>query len=83
MYLIDSRETFNALTNWLTDAKTLASPNIVIVLVGNKKDLEAEREVTYLEASRFAQENGKLPVNDCSQIHHRISPRSLEGCAMV
>lgn len=53
-----SRETFNALTNWLTDARTLASPNIVIVLVGNKKDLEAEREVTFLEASRFAQENG-------------------------
>lgn len=35
-----SRETYNALTNWLTDARTLASPDIVIVLVGNKKDLE-------------------------------------------
>lgn len=52
-----SRETYNALTNWLTDARTLASPNIIIILVGNKKDLEAEREVTFLEASRFAQEN--------------------------
>ena len=31
----------------------------MIILVGNKKDLEAEREVTFLEASRFAQENGK------------------------
>ena len=53
-----SRETYNALTNWLTDARTLASPNIVIILVGNKKDLDAEREVTFMEASRFAQENG-------------------------
>ena len=53
-----SRDTYNALTNWLTDARTLASPNIVITLVGNKKDLESEREVTFLEASRFAQENG-------------------------
>ena len=58
MTYIYSRETYNALTNWLTDARTLASPNIVIILVGNKKDLEAEREVTFLEASRFAQENG-------------------------
>ena len=57
-----SRETYNALTNWLTDARTLASPNIVIVLVGNKKDLEAEREVTFLEASRFAIENGECSV---------------------
>lgn len=53
-----SRETYNALTNWLTDARTLASPNIIIILCGNKKDLDADREVTFLEASRFAQENG-------------------------
>ena len=53
-----SRETYNALTHWLTDARTLASPNIVIILCGNKKDLDGEREVTFLEASRFAQENG-------------------------
>ena len=53
-----SRETYNALANWLTDARTLASPNIVIILVGNKKDLDSEREVTFMEASRFAQENG-------------------------
>uniref|UniRef100_A0A8C3G3E3 RAB4B, member RAS oncogene family n=1 Tax=Cyclopterus lumpus TaxID=8103 RepID=A0A8C3G3E3_CYCLU len=38
-------------------ARTLASPNIVIILCGNKKDLDADREVTFLEASRFAQEN--------------------------
>lgn len=56
-----SRETYNALTNWLTDARTLASPNIVIILCGNKKDLDADREVTFLEASRFAQENGEPP----------------------
>ena len=29
-------------------------------MVGNKVDLEKDREVTYLEASRFAQENGLL-----------------------
>ncbi|XP_039289430.1 ras-related protein Rab-4B-like [Nilaparvata lugens] len=52
-----NRETFNALANWLSDARALASPNICILLVGNKKDLEAEREVTFLEASQFAQEN--------------------------
>nr|XP_013224542.2 ras-related protein Rab-4A [Columba livia] len=57
VYDITSRETYNALTNWLTDARMLASQNIVIILCGNKKDLDAEREVTFLEASRFAQEN--------------------------
>uniref|UniRef100_A0A452IIK5 Ras-related protein Rab-4 n=1 Tax=Gopherus agassizii TaxID=38772 RepID=A0A452IIK5_9SAUR len=57
VYDITSRETYNALTNWLTDARTLASPSIVVILCGNKKDLDADREVTFLEASRFAQEN--------------------------
>lgn len=59
--ILRSRETYNALTNWLTDARMLASQNIVIILCGNKKDLDTDREVTFLEASRFAQENGKWP----------------------
>nr|KAF6411499.1 RAB4B, member RAS oncogene family [Rousettus aegyptiacus] len=50
-------QTYNSLAAWLTDARTLASPNIVVILCGNKKDLDPEREVTFLEASRFAQEN--------------------------
>lgn len=57
VYDTTSRDSFNALANWLNDARTLASPNIVILLVGNKKDLEECREVTMLEASNFAQEN--------------------------
>lgn len=55
---ITNRNTFNALQNWLEDARSLASPHIVILLVGNKKDLESERDVTFLEASQFAQDNG-------------------------
>lgn len=58
MCFVFSRETYNALTTWLSDARMLASQNIVIILCGNKKDLDADREVTFLEASRFAQENG-------------------------
>jgi Ras-related protein Rab-4B len=59
VYDVASRDSFVALSEWLSDARKLASPNIVILLVGNKKDLEAEREIPFLEASRFAQENGK------------------------
>lgn len=60
VYDIANRESYNSLNEWLTDARSLASPNIVILLAGNKKDLEAERQVTFLEASQFAQENGML-----------------------
>lgn len=35
----------------------LASPHIVAHLCGFKKDLDPERNLTFLEASRFVQEN--------------------------
>lgn len=57
VYDLTSRDSYNALGNWLGDARTLASPNIMILCVGNKKDLEDERQVTFMEASRFSQEN--------------------------
>eukprot|EP00033_Pygsuia_biforma_P002237 GCRY01002477.1.p1 GENE.GCRY01002477.1~~GCRY01002477.1.p1 ORF type:complete len:212 (-),score=37.61 GCRY01002477.1:769-1404(-) len=60
VYDITSRESYNQLNNWLTDARALASPDIVIMLVGNKSDLEDDREVTFMEATRFAQENDLL-----------------------
>jgi Ras-related protein Rab-4B len=64
VYDITRRDSYNALANWLSDARTLASSNIVILLVGNKSDLEEQREVTFLEASRFAQENGKKNIRN-------------------
>jgi GTPase SAR1 family protein len=57
VYDIGSRESYNHVSSWLADARSLANPDIVIVLVGNKTDIEEDREVTFLEASRFAQEN--------------------------
>lgn len=60
MFDITNRESFNALADWLQEARALASPNIIILLVGNKKDLDTDREVTFLQASQFAQENGEF-----------------------
>lgn len=58
VYDITSRETYNNLVSWLTDARTLARSDITVCVVGNKSDMKGVREVTLLEASRFAQENG-------------------------
>jgi len=57
VYDVTNRESYNHVSSWLNDARALANPDIAIVLVGNKIDLASEREVTFLEASRFAQEN--------------------------
>jgi len=80
VYDISSRDTYNALANWLTDARTLASPEIVIVLVGNKKDLETDREVTFLEASRFAQENELMFLETSARTGENVEETFLK-CA--
>jgi len=57
VYDITSRDTYNHVGSWLNDAKSLARPDMSVVVVGNKSDLKSDREVTLLEASRFAQEH--------------------------
>ncbi|CAH3171049.1 unnamed protein product [Porites evermanni] len=59
VYDITRRSTYNHLSSWLTDARNLTNPNTVIFLIGNKSDLDAQRDVTYEEAKQFAEENGK------------------------
>ncbi|CAE6431534.1 unnamed protein product [Rhizoctonia solani] len=57
VYDITSRASFLNLSRWLADARALASPQLVAVLVGNKTDREEEREVEWSEASKWASEN--------------------------
>ncbi|ORX95639.1 ras-related protein rab-4B-like protein [Basidiobolus meristosporus CBS 931.73] len=57
VYDVTNKESYKTLIKWLSDVRSLAGPDIVIILVGNKLDLENHRQVRYLDASRFAQEN--------------------------
>lgn len=62
VYDITRRDSFNHLTAWLNDARTLTNPNTIIMLIGNKKDMDDRREVRYEEAAAFARENGLIFV---------------------
>nr|ABD65429.1 Rab2 [Suberites domuncula] len=58
VYDITRRETFDHLTTWLEDARQHSSSNMVIMLIGNKSDLDAKREVKSEEGLAFAKEHG-------------------------
>lgn len=58
VYDITRRETFNHLTTWLEDARQHSNSNMVIMLIGNKSDLDARREVRREEGEAFAREHG-------------------------
>lgn len=42
VYDITRRDTFNHVTKWLEEVQTNSSKSIVIILIGNKKDLESK-----------------------------------------
>uniref|UniRef100_A0A4W6CPP8 RAB2A, member RAS oncogene family n=1 Tax=Lates calcarifer TaxID=8187 RepID=A0A4W6CPP8_LATCA len=54
------RDTFNHLTTWLEDARQHSNSNMVIMLIGNKSDLESRREVKKEEGEAFAREHGLI-----------------------
>ncbi|KAK7197416.1 ras-related protein rab-14 [Novymonas esmeraldas] len=67
VYDISRRATYAHIGTWLTDARANTGPETVYILVGNKSDLEAEREVSYEEAAQFAAEHNLLFV-ECSAL---------------
>ena len=60
VYDISNRATFDNIKSWVEDCKRLSPKTVLMVLVGNKIDLEERREVSYNEGSIFAQKNGML-----------------------
>jgi len=60
VYDITRRDTFNHLTTWLEDARQHSNSNMVIMLIGNKSDLEARRDVKREEGEAFAREHGLI-----------------------
>ena len=57
LYAIDNRDSFNNAENWLKELKSQANPDVKIMLVGNKCDLEDERKVSKEEGENFKEKN--------------------------
>ncbi|KAA0148452.1 hypothetical protein FNF27_02574 [Cafeteria roenbergensis] len=61
VYDITRPETFANLTTWLEEARAHSNnKDMVIILVGNKCDMESRRKVRYEEGEAFAKEHGLL-----------------------
>ncbi|KAF2073646.1 hypothetical protein CYY_005031 [Polysphondylium violaceum] len=83
VYDITRRITYNHLTTWLTDARNLTNPNTVIMLIGNKKDLEGQRDVTYEEASAFAKQNGLIFVESSAKTGENVEEAFLRTAKLI
>lgn len=83
VYDVTRRITYNHLTTWLTDARNLTNPNTVIMLIGNKKDLEGQRDVTYEEASAFAKQNGLIFVESSAKTGENVEEAFLRTAKLI
>lgn len=57
VYAIDKKESFNDAQMWLNEIKTESNPDIDIILVGNKADLEYQREIDLKNGEKFYEDN--------------------------
>ena len=60
VYDISRRDTFAHLPKWLEEIRQNGNPDMTIMLLGNKADLDARRKVSTAEGEKFAAENGIL-----------------------
>merc|ERR1712137_1356840 len=57
VYDITSQNSFDNLPVWLKDSLDATNQNIGLILVGNKSDLEGQRQVSQTVAKTFAKDN--------------------------
>jgi small GTP-binding protein len=72
VYDITRRETFTHVTKWLDDVRTNSSKNVTVILIGNKKDLEDKRQVSYEEGEAFAKENGLMFLETSAKTAYNV-----------
>jgi Ras-related protein Rab-11A len=57
---LTKRKSFESIDRWIPDLRSKGDPNITILLIGNKCDLEELREVSQEEAQSKAQTHSKI-----------------------
>ena len=65
VYDITNKDSFNSLTNWLSDAKNNTIEGTIFVICGNKIDLKEKRVVTNEEIDEYIKKENLLYV-ECS-----------------
>ncbi|OMJ87902.1 hypothetical protein SteCoe_10315 [Stentor coeruleus] len=70
---ITRRDTFISLSKWLEETKNNGNPNMVIVLVANKVDLDSQRVVSREEGERFARDNKLLYIETSAKTAFNVS----------
>ena len=82
IYDITNRDSFKNLENWLSEIEEHASKNVLKILIGNKCDLENDREIKTEEGQAFANRNGMQFMETSAKMNTNIN-ESFETLAKL
>uniref|UniRef100_G3TIY2 Ras-related protein Rab-17 n=2 Tax=Loxodonta africana TaxID=9785 RepID=G3TIY2_LOXAF len=74
VYDITSKDSFVRAQSWLKDLESEFLPGeVVVMLLGNKTDLNKEREVTFEEGKEFAESKKLLFMETSARLNHQVT----------
>ena len=82
IYDITARDSFKELENWLGEVERNATPQVLKILIGNKCDLDEQRQITVDEGEAFAARNG-MKFIETSAKNNTIVNEAFEALAKI
>lgn len=78
VYDITDSNSFQQIENWLEKVQVNCPPNVTMMLVGNKADMEADRQVSKEEAMQYAKEKKMLFIETSAKNRTNIDESFFE-----
>jgi len=83
VYDLTRRDTFNHLGRWLEEARQHSHSNMVIMLIGNKSDLDARRAVSTEEGREFAERHGLIFMETSAKTAANVEKAFIDTAAKI
>ncbi|KAF2075634.1 hypothetical protein CYY_003057 [Polysphondylium violaceum] len=72
VYDITMRQSFQHLASWVQEVTTMSSPEIIIILIGNKSDMNEKRVISFEDGDKFAKAHNLLFFETCAKDYETV-----------